>query len=447
MGVDRGTRSTAETPFLGSLFSKLDDSGVRYCVLRNYDTLPDSLGGSDLDILVDEHHGDSLRLLWRAASREHGGRCIGALGRPASKMCVCGRTAQWWGAEMDAFVGDLKFSVYPFMKGEFVLRRAVKRNGVMVAAERDAAVITALKESLNNRECPREHLERAREAYYNDRRAYLCEFRECLGGHVSRLWDALLMGGNGTRVDDVARATISHLRRTSGLVSWIKEKAQKLLRYRRVVSRPGYSVAVLGTDGSGKSTVIEGVSAVLGQALHNSVYCEHMRPHLLPSLARLFGKSVMPGPVTDPHAGKPSGPLGSLVRLSYYSLDYILGYWLVVFPAMVRRPSLFLFDRYFYDYYIDPCRTKVKLPKWLITLYGVLIPSPDLILCLGADPEVIHRRKPELPIKETHRQIVELKRFQHRSRRAVWIDTSCSIEESVDKALEAITAKMAAKYE
>jgi len=43
---------TAEAPFLRELFKTLNNRQVKYCVLRNYETLPYSLDGSDLDILV-----------------------------------------------------------------------------------------------------------------------------------------------------------------------------------------------------------------------------------------------------------------------------------------------------------------------------------------------------------------------------------------------------------
>jgi hypothetical protein len=52
---------------------------------------------------------------------------------------------------------------------------------------------------------------------------------------------------------------------------------------------------------------------------------------------------------------------------------------------------------------------------------------------------MIHARKPELPLDEVARQVADLRRFCEKNKRAVWIDTGCAIEESVDKALGAIT--------
>ncbi len=205
-------------------------------------------------------------------------------------------------------------------------------------------------------------------------------------------------------------------------------------------------MTVMGTDGSGKSTIIDAICPVLEQSLHTKPLYEHLRPNLLPSLARVFGRPVSEGPVTNPHGSKPSGLCGSLLRLCYYTTDYILGYWLKVFPVMVKSPCLYIFDRYFYDYYIDPRRGRIALPHWIPKALGLLIPKPDIILCLGAEPQIVHERKPELPLAEIERQTQALRKFCEGNARAVWIDTGCSAEKSVDQALEAVTARMAARY-
>ena len=38
--------------FVGKFFSEMNSNGIRYAVLRNYESLPESCGGSDLDIFV-----------------------------------------------------------------------------------------------------------------------------------------------------------------------------------------------------------------------------------------------------------------------------------------------------------------------------------------------------------------------------------------------------------
>jgi hypothetical protein len=133
--------------------------------------------------------------------------------------------------------------------------------------------------------------------------------------------------------------------------------------------------------------------------------------------------------------------------MTYYTSDYVLGYWLKVYPSVVKRSNFWLFDRYFYDYFTDPVRGRICLPKWLITVFGAFVSAPDVILCLGGDPEVIYRRKPELPVSELRRQVEALREFCKTHRNAIWIDAGASPEECLDHALTAIRDRLASRYE
>lgn len=104
----------------------------------------------------------------------------------------------------------------------------------------------------------------------------------------------------------------------------------------RVFKPPGFLIAVIGTDGAGKSTIIQGIEPIMVAALHGKPIYEHLRPNLFPSIAKLFGNPEITIPVTNPHSSNPSGVIGSLARLLYYSLDYIFGYWLKVYPMLIK---------------------------------------------------------------------------------------------------------------
>lgn len=210
----------------------------------------------------------------------------------------------------------------------------------------------------------------------------------------------------------------------------------------------GLTVTFLGTDGSGKSTIIDYIKPFLNEAFHDKVYYEHMRPNFIPSIARLFGKKdTQSGPVTNPHGSSTSGFLGSFFRWAYYLLDYTFGYYIKVLPKKTFKSCIWIFDRYYYDYLIDPKRARIKLPIWILKIGQLLIPEPDIIICLGADPAIIHSRKPELPLPEIERQVKALKKFSENHRRAVWVDTGITIEESRDAALHHIVKVMAERFE
>ena len=112
----------------------------------------------------------------------------------------------------------------------------------------------------------------------------------------------------------------------------------------------------------------------------------------------------------------------------------------------MKRPTFVICDRYYYEYMIDPKRCAVKLPPGWARFWGWFIPKPDLILCLGGDPEKIYARKPETSLEEVKRQVAALKKFCDGNRRAVWIDTTTSIEASYDAAMSAIEGRMRKRY-
>jgi thymidylate kinase len=198
----------------------------------------------------------------------------------------------------------------------------------------------------------------------------------------------------------------------------------------------GTFVVFLGTDGSGKSTIISSITPLLSERTNGAIIVKHLRPGLLPPLARLKGHAGAPAvPVLDPHVSAPSGFMGSLIRLTYYTIDYVFGYWFNIYPGLAKSNCLYLFDRYFYDYLYDQRRSRISLPGWIVSLFSRIIPAPDLILCLGAAPSIIHARKPELPQREIERQIIILRKFCNETPKAVWIDTGKSLKESINDVL------------
>lgn len=206
--------------------------------------------------------------------------------------------------------------------------------------------------------------------------------------------------------------------------------------------KQGLFVVVLGVDGAGKTTVINALIPNL-QNMGFTVETRHLRPGWLPPLGRLFRKQRITENevVTNPHASRPSGAIGSMIRLIYLMLDYSLGYWRLVRPNLYKQPICYLFDRYFFDLAMDPRRFRLHLPERVLKAAILCLPQPDLILCLYAAPDTIAARKPELSVVEIARQYRYLREITKSRKNAVWIETSGKIEGSVQQCLSYITQK------
>lgn len=444
------------SPILHSLFMHLNAAHIQYAVLRNYEQLPHSLGNSDLDMLVsEENYADAYKIV-NLIAQLYGGKCISCIDdykTTVINLRLCGKDKNsllWWGLPIDLFA-SVGIRQYKHYDATSILNNCKIYRGVRIASAGDAAITSFLKECLANGKSRRNYEKEASLAYASDKQRHIKSLQQYFGKSVTCLWGHYLtIGGNAKTLKNISRLARGAL--------LIKALFRNPLYYFRITFEtirkrtirlfkpPGFAVAVMGTDGSGKSTIIQEIEPIMEAALHKKPIYEHLRPNWLPSIASLFGRRRPAGPVTDPHASKPSGLIGSFLRLVYYSLDYIFGYWFKIYPALIRRQILYVFDRYYYDYLIDPRRSRICLPRFIIIFVKYLIPSPDLIICLGADPIVIHNRKPEISLAEVYRQVKELKTFCKNNRRAVWIDTGCSIEQSVDAALQAITSRMSNRY-
>ncbi|MBQ1208948.1 MAG: hypothetical protein IIX64_00550 [Bacteroidales bacterium] len=162
----------------------------------------------------------------------------------------------------------------------------------------------------------------------------------------------------------------------------------------------GFTVGFTGPDGSGKTTVIDLVIEGLGKVFEKAHTLNHFRPTLFGNISDVAHSAGLKKEVddnySDPHRGGKTGVLSSLARLCYYSVDYILGYWLAV-KSKTRITWLVFFDRYFTDIICDSRRTRIYLPiKFLYAWSRILIPSLDYNVLLTVDADTILARKKEL---------------------------------------------------
>lgn len=171
------------------------------------------------------------------------------------------------------------------------------------------------------------------------------------------------------------------------LLSRLADARQLLNRIRQP---SGLVIAVLGPDGSGKTTVIEHLQRELTPGFIR-VRRFHLRPH--------FGKrSAGRAVVTDPHGQPPRGAFTSAMKVALFTIDYWWGWLRFIWPAK-HRSALVIFDRYYHDMLVDPRRYRLPKEFGIHRWFAPLVPQPDLWLVLTAPASILFSRKGEVTVE------------------------------------------------
>lgn len=209
-------------------------------------------------------------------------------------------------------------------------------------------------------------------------------------------------------------------------------------------------IAVEAPDGTGKTTFIEQLQVKIAEVF----VCEldrsqisHFRPEILPNLGAVGEKAKVmkqDKDFTKPHRAKPAGRISSLFRMIYYWFDYVIG-----MPLILRKNAQFdrftIFDRYIYDFLVDPRRSRINLPYWLRKGFAKLVKQPQIVFVMDASAEIIYKRKQELTPEEISRQLVEFRRLSSLGKRYYRLDASQKPEEIANDAVKIILDNFAKK--
>lgn len=165
-------------------------------------------------------------------------------------------------------------------------------------------------------------------------------------------------------------------------------------------SNTGFSVGFTGPDGSGKTTVIDLLLERLAPVFRTAHKYYHFRPALFGNLGEVAHSAGLKKEVdrdySKPHRGGKTGILSSIIRLLYYSLDYVVGYFIKI-KTVTRITRIVIFDRYYTDIICDSRRSRIYLNyKFLYGFGKLFIPSLDYNILLTACTDTILARKKEL---------------------------------------------------
>lgn len=397
--------------------TRLDDAGIAWCVLRNYETFPYPRSDtSDLDILVACSPQRSLEFLQEIIGTE--AISIGSVFTKSDEsmkgifLCLPGQPS----LHLD-FMQCLSWNGMRLVDERQVLATRVRRDNACVPMPGCEAAVSLLDYLLHRGQVKPAYRARIQQQVIEDRAGFVTCLEPVWGNEQAQAlaeraaagdWD-----GFAAWVESGKRHLIHRLvRHPLDLLRVAGRTAATLAR--RMVAPTGLWVAFMGPDGAGKTTVAEAYRARLStlfDAGHRHQF--HWRPRWLPAPGRLAGHSEAEIVVEDPHGKPPRGRLVSLLRFGYFWLDFVLGHWVRVRPLLVRR-NLVSFDRCYFDFLVDPRRFRLQVPRWLLRLFASLVPQPDLIFVLDAPASVLRARKQELGQDEIAAQLDALRALVER---------------------------------
>lgn len=417
----------------------LEDKAITYVILSGYQGYPDQID-SDVDFMVSEADFARLPALFREADCIQGSQLVQVLQHETSACYYV--VAKQIGAHIAFLHPDAAASYRRcgrlWLHSERVLAtRRKSQNGFWIPApsvEFEYYLVKRIdKELVESR-----HLRSLAQLMVEDKHACLSVLAQHFQPtNAIKIEQAI----NENNIEWFAqnrtmlRAALHRNIPVESLTARLGTRLANLhRRLHRIFQPTGLVIAVLGPDGSGKTTVIERLEKEIAPAFRRV-----KRIHLRPRFGKTSGNSA---PVTDPHAQSPRGQIASALKILFFISDYWIGWLRLVYPAKVRS-TLVIFDRYYHDMLVDSMRYRLPEGFFLPGLLARLVPKPDIWLILDAPAETLVARKGEITLQAAQNLTIKYRSLAAQLPDAISIHTGTSLEKTLVEVVSAVCGHLA----
>ncbi len=444
--------TAAHCQFVRTLLDALQTSGVRYFILRNYEELPENNNGKDVDIVIEPGSYATVHSLVQGVMRSCGIRYYQIT--QYEKM-RCWYIMDWqsgFGLHIDIIENEV-CKGYTFFPFDELYTHTQQYKGFTVLGPAMDTVMLLVQNLVAYKWLKPKYRATVAHNYAQHKPAIDALLHDFWGQKAATSLITNLERGDFDAIVQSVPMLVREARRhifAKRPLNTLRGIAAFLAgRFYRVVWCPRKFwrfIAVEAPDGTGKTTFIDNL--VLAMRKHyvsdaGRFNVHHFRPQLLPNLGAAGEKAGVMKQDTDftnPHRAKPANPVSSLIRMCYYWIDYVVGV-----PYLLRKEVHYeqytIFDRYIYDFLVDPGRSRIQLPRWVRLCFAKLVIKPQILFVLDADTDVIYKRKQELTPEEITRQLAEFRRLADVCPNVVFIDANRTPQEMVTQATEVIMNK------
>ncbi len=389
---------------ISCFFEALHHQNILYCVLRNYDELPDNIS-NDIDLLVSECDVSAFEecLLSAARTQEltlisrprrYGYRSYRFLVNQSGKVI-----------HFDAWT-KITWRGMAWANVDDILAKRRKYLNFYIPQYPDEVCVTLLKDLVQVGTVKDKYKESIRQFARHSRHDMIQSLSWSMKKQTVMDLCSLIARGEWVEIERnvaIIRRSLVAKCALARPVSLVWGAACFAGHYFRMLNsrRSGFFIAFVGPDGSGKSTIAGKVMDNLKEAFPKTLYY-HGRFYFLPDLRNIYNVLIarfrqsrgssenIKSELKEESDKVPKWRL--YLYMIYYFWDYFLGY--IVIGIVRSKSALLIFDRYFYDYFIQKqfSQGHHKLARLMLTL----IPKPDMIIYLKSAAQTIYNRKPEL---------------------------------------------------
>ncbi len=433
-----------------TLIENLEKAKIRYFILRNYEGLPLQNPSKDVDILVDPVKIKDANRIIQEVYAQHKLTHI-YLTRFTWVYCWRGMDIEEHQSIHIDLIAGYRMKGYEIFTFDELYEQTMEFNGFCVLNPYYEGLMVFIYKQFGYKDptLKQEYIDIIYNTYAQNTQ-FVSDLQGIIGKSLTEQIVSAIKNKDFRLMLSYSRELTSRLKRYSfqkeplGVIYriivfyWLKFKRIVLCR-----RKYGKSFSIMAPDGAGKTTFLNQLIQKLSfYYLRESelAHVLHFRPEILPNLGAVGEKAgVMKQDknFTTPHRAQPAGFLSSLVRITYYWCDYVIG-WFIYTSKDIQYDRFTVFDRYSYDLLVDPRRTRLNLPDWIRRFYVRMMPHPRFTFYLDVEPDEIYRRKQELQPEEINRQVSEYRKLARKNRRIITLDGNRSVEEMVLEATQFI---------
>ena len=443
------TWSNKHRDILKTFMRQLDQAGIKFFIIRNYEGLPERNTSKDVDIVVKHGAAKTAEAILKKVFKDFELIYYYRVRIEESLLCRAVNADGSFAIHFDLMNGYINRGVELFSFDE-LYNHTIDYHGFRVLDELYNGIMLFVYKQFGYKQ---PFLKITYQKVIYDVWNKYPEFSSILGRILgNELYQQISENIRLQDFDELlshSREVDKKLREYSNSRDLLKNIYRRLLFILRKIERIiihyrkyEKSFSVMAPDGTGKTTFLDALMDRLADiyvdapAERTRFHLYHFRPMLIPNLGVLGEKAGMMKQDTDfthPHRAKPVGVVSSLFRLTYYWMDYVLG-WMYYTRRDVQYDHYTIYDRYSYDLLVDPERTRLHLPFWIRQFFVKCMPHPKVNFFLHADPTTIIQRKAELTLVEIVRQNQEYKKLAACNNRIITVNANHSVESMVGKA-------------